>query len=41
VYPQAVPLQVELLLAGVAQDEHETPQLAVLEFETHAPPQLW
>ena len=41
VKPQAVPLQVAVLLAGCAHAVHDVvPQLAVLLFDTHAAPHL-
>jgi hypothetical protein len=41
VNPQEVPLQVAVLLRGCAHGVHDVvPQLAVLLFATHAPPQL-
>jgi hypothetical protein len=41
VNPQEVPSQVAVLLAGCEHARHDVvPQLAVLLFDTHAPPQL-
>jgi len=41
VNPHEVPLQVAVLLAGCEHARHDVvPQLAVLLFATHVPPQL-
>ncbi len=39
--PQETPSQVAVALPGTGHARQEAPQLLVLVFETHAPPQRW